>query len=104
MTDRVAREPPIPTPILPAYRQRHADGTVSYVVWCPHCLVFHHHGATVGHRAAHCALDCSPFHRTGYELLWNGEEFTDAMKRRHLTEHRRARQSLRMAGCRRGGP
>jgi hypothetical protein len=35
---------------------------------CPHCGVFHYHGAMPGHRVRHCHRPNSPYERTGYVL------------------------------------
>jgi hypothetical protein len=37
--------------------------------WCPYCRQFHIHGIPLGHRAAHCADEKSPFYRSGYFLV-----------------------------------
>ncbi|MFI5282473.1 MAG: hypothetical protein ACHQ0J_05020 [Candidatus Dormibacterales bacterium] len=38
-------------------------------VWCPHCRVYHHHGAGGGHRRAHCTDPKSPYRETGYVVI-----------------------------------
>ena len=37
-------------------------------VWCRFCKCHHFHGATPGHRVAHCTRE-TPYTATGYSLL-----------------------------------
>lgn len=48
-------------PVLDAY----PDGD-RLKVWCVHCDRWHFHGATGGHRVAHCSS--GPYRETGYVL------------------------------------
>jgi len=43
----------------------HRENGISWEVWCPYCDRFHYHGATEGHRVAHCAPE-TPFSDLGY--------------------------------------
>jgi hypothetical protein len=38
-------------------------------VWCKYCEDFHFHGASDGHRAAHCSMHSSPYKETGYIIV-----------------------------------
>lgn len=43
-------------------------------MWCDHCLRWHHHTAEEGHRHAHCVVENSPYHLTGYVLRRNTQD------------------------------
>lgn len=44
--------------------ERHGNNQVRF--WCPFCHKYHYHGATEGHRVAHCTK--GPMQETGYYL------------------------------------
>jgi len=35
-------------------KRKHGGPTIQWEFRCPHCAVWHHHGAAPGHRAPHC--------------------------------------------------
>jgi hypothetical protein len=40
------------------------------LVWCKFCKRYHRHGTNgLGHRIAHCWVEESTYHATGYELV-----------------------------------
>jgi|SRR5579859_3977746 len=45
------------------------DGTPGWKFHCGSCNADHFHGVGLGHRAAHCASDTSPYRDTGYILV-----------------------------------
>ena len=64
-------------PELDAYLDERDD----YRVWCEYCQLWHIHGAGDGHKVAHCLVDNSAYHTTGYVLTCRGK-WTQEMKQR----------------------
>lgn len=57
-------------PVLDAFQEQDA-----YFVWCQYCMDWHMHGATEGHRLAHCPdKSKSAYRETGYILRYAGEK------------------------------
>jgi len=48
-------------------------GESQWRAWCPFCKHYHYHGASEGHRTAHCFDSHSPFEETGYYLVLASE-------------------------------
>ena len=54
-------------PKLIAYPRE--DFPKGWKVYCDFCLRWHLHGASLGHRKAHCCNEKSPYYKTGYVLV-----------------------------------
>ncbi len=59
-------------PVVPVYEVRIKVGFY-LVICCKYCRQWHRHGATKGHREAHCDDRRSPYWKSGYNLVYAGE-------------------------------
>jgi hypothetical protein len=51
--------------------------------WCAHCLRWHHHAEDEGHRRAHCVVENSSYHLTGYVLRRNTRDLQPKKRDQH---------------------